>query len=143
MDNINLVLHTIAKLKKEKIRLETKLKTRKADVGGEDGPNQSRYISLSRFALEEELVMLEKLIKRIGNEIFDLEKEKNTVTVVTVIWQEKEKKLLLTKSVEDFNNGIISEDSPVGKILKNSPTKKLVINTETITSELKKLSDKI
>lgn len=117
------------------------MRARKEEIGEADGPNQSRYISLSRFALEEELVMLEKTKKKFEEEIVVLKhiQKEDGEMVVTVIAGGKEKQLLLTKDIEDFSHGIISEVHPVGQILKNNPKMKLVISEEVILKELKKL----
>ena len=138
MDKIKLVADIVDRLKVEKEGVESKLKRRKEEIGEADGPMQSIGISLTRFALEEELVMMEKTIKRLNIEITDLKKIKKS-EVVTVVIDGKEIKLLLTEEIEDFNNGVISAMHPVGQILKNNPKKKLVISEKEILKEMKKL----
>ena len=120
----------IADLIKEKNNLELKLKNRKEDVGSEDGPNQSRYVSLSRFALEEELVMMEKNLRKFKEVIDKLRHilNSNKIVIVKILISGKEKQLLLTENIEDFNHGIISTKSPIGQTLKKDPTKKLKIS---------------
>lgn len=132
MDKKEFITKIIKRLEVEKETIETRLKTRKEDIGSEDGPTQSRYISLSRFALEEELVLMIKLIKRLEEEIRALKRIKKTDNyfIVTIIIRGKEKQLLLTKEIEDFSNDIISETHPIGQKLKINPTKKLVIGKD-------------
>jgi len=62
---------------------------------------QSIGISLTRFALEEELVMMEKTIKRLNIEITDLKKIKKSKCNSSNRW--KRDKTIADRRIEDFN----------------------------------------
>lgn len=113
----------LKELKREYEKISSRLHRRREDIGDEDGPMISSGVSLSRFALEEELLMLQKRLNEIDIETKELKKiraikkrNKGRVVIgniVDFLMDGRAMQLLITKKTEDFKNKIVSVNSPL------------------------------
>ena len=93
--------------------LENKLKAakekfadKKIQIAQADGPMESSGISLSRWILEDEISMAEREVKRLEQIIQELKMMKK-IEIKKVMINGKEREFIITKTVEDFELGLI------------------------------------
>ncbi|MBP9818047.1 hypothetical protein KBC75_04885 [Candidatus Shapirobacteria bacterium] len=67
----------INKLEEIVVNLEKKLEKRRLDMGDQDNSNVSRYITATRWAVEQEIEALDKELVRLKNGIRELVKLKD------------------------------------------------------------------
>jgi hypothetical protein len=83
-----------------------KYANKKVQIGMADGPMESAGISLSRWILEDEISIAGREVKRLEEIIQELKSMKK-VEIKKVMINGKEREFLITKTVEDFELGLI------------------------------------
>ena len=119
-------MNNLQKIVEEKERAAAvRLAEKRREIGAADGPNESRYVSATRWALENEILMLEREVERARQALAELVGHKRIVggskigvgRVVTVEISGKMKEFFLTKTHEDMELGFLPITSIVGKNL--------------------------
>jgi hypothetical protein len=70
MNNVELVEKLIQKIKE----VEEKVTRRRLDMADQDGPNVSRYITATRWAVEQEIEALDNELVRLKNGLVEIKK---------------------------------------------------------------------
>jgi hypothetical protein len=105
MIDINFVLE---KLKLKVSELEEKLRLRRLDMVDQDNSNVSRYITATRWAVEQEIESMDKELVRLRMGMKELNGLKNDK-------KRYSDKYFVADKFEYFELGIISKDSAKGK----------------------------
>jgi hypothetical protein len=106
----------IENLKMRRQEIKTKLDKRRLDMADQDGPNVSRYITATRWMVEQDIEDLDKELTRIDSGIKEVEKLIKT-------GNRFDEKYFVADSFEYIELGIISKKSPMGeKILAKIKT---------------------
>jgi hypothetical protein len=109
MVDINLIIEKLIKRKEE---IKDKLNKRRLDMADQDGPNVSRYITATRWMVEQEIEDLDKEVTRLNKGIKEIKNLMNDKKRFS-------DKYFVSDSFEYVELGIISKKSGMGqKILK-------------------------
>lgn len=96
------------------MELKTKLEQRRLEMGDQDNSNVSRYITATRWAVEQEIESMDKELVRLETGIKELKKlggEENRFY----------DKYFVADSFEYIELGVISKKTPMGqKLLKSN-----------------------
>lgn len=98
----------LTKAKEKKEAIEEKLAKLKIKIGEADGPMESSGISLSRWILEDEIMLAQKELNRLEKIITELKKVKKPVKAVKIKVGNGFKDFLVINGVEDLELGIIN-----------------------------------
>ena len=98
----------VERLKKKREELRTKLVKRRLDIGDQDSRNESRYITATRWAVEQEINSMDEELARLDQGIKEVE---------SLIKKEDRfcGKYFITDEFECLELGIISIKTKVGK----------------------------
>ena len=129
VNRTNLISEILTRLKNRENNARQLLKLKQEQIVFADGPNESRGISATRFALDNEITMAENELKRltdITREIELIKKMKNNKikvvkvgTGVTVEINKKQQTFLITKKAEDIQNHMLPISVSLGEKLLN------------------------
>lgn len=104
----------IKKLEDRKALIQEKLVKRREDMVNQDSSNESRYITATRWAVEQEIEKLDKDLIRITDGIREIKK----IVDNPKRWSEK---YFVSDNYENIELGIISKYTKVGQeILKKN-----------------------
>lgn len=102
----------ILKLEERKALIQEKLVKRREDMADQDSSNVSRYITATRWAVEQEIESMDRELIRISEGIVEIKKLVNDPKR----WSEK---YFVSDNYECIELGIISKNTKVGReILK-------------------------
>lgn len=103
----------LEKIKEKRVIVENKLKKRRLDMADQDSRNVSRYITATRWMVEQEINSLDEELARLDRGIKEISRLMKTE-------KRFDGKYFVTDEFEYLELGIISKQTPMGgKILKN------------------------
>lgn len=100
------------KLEERKVQIQEKLIKRREDMADQDSSNVSRYITATRWAVEQEIESLDKELIRISEGIAEIKK----IVDDPKRWLEK---YFVSDNYECIELGIISKKTKVGREIFN------------------------
>jgi hypothetical protein len=101
----------LLKAEEKRKTIEEKLAKLKIKIGEADGPMESSGISLSRWILEDEIMLAQKEMNRLEKIINELKKIKGPVKTVKVKIGGGFKNFLVINGVEDLELGIVDNQT--------------------------------
>lgn len=117
----------VDKLQKLRFEAENHLKKKRLEIGFADKPTESRYISSTRWDLENAIVMAEKELTRIDENLKEVERlanrkitDNNSVGLGSIISLRINNKLyefFITEAAEDMKIGLLPKISKIGKLI--------------------------
>jgi transcription elongation GreA/GreB family factor len=122
------IVDILEKLEISREKAESKLKAKREEIGFADKPTESRYISSTRWDLENAIEMAEKELIRIDRNLKEVERLLKKRKVITSILVEigsqvkvkindKVFEFLITETSEDINIGLLPKTSVIGRNL--------------------------